>query len=139
MKEWKIRQELYHRLNSDYEDDLKKFKIEISEDIINNAVKYFKETDVGWIYPAKSYMVAICYSKWLSDDFGGTPLDYLNDDSLLHYNDPYYVPYYEDEETYNEILNNIGHWNFQNIGIVPDVRYYYEKEFLIVHKEDTLL
>lgn len=139
MKEWKIRQELYHRLNPVYEDDLKKFKVEIEEDIINNAVRYFTETDVGWIYPAKSYMVAICYSKWLSEDFGGNPLDYLKDEDLLHHNDPYYVPYHKDSNTYDEILSKIGYWNFANIGIVPDVKYYYEKEFLIDVKEETFL
>jgi hypothetical protein len=139
MKEWKIRQELYHRLNPEYEDDLKKFQIEIQSNIIDNAVKYFKETDVGWIYPAKSYMVAICYSKWLSEIFGEKYLDYLNDDGLLHYNDPYYIPYYKDSVTYDEILKKIGHWNFKNEGIVPDVRYYFEKEFMINENENVLL
>lgn len=131
MKDWKIRQELYHRLNREHRDDLKHFDIQITDDIVGDAVKYFKETDVGWLYPAKSYMVGICYSKWLSDEFGGEPLEYLNDEDLLYGNDPYFVTYKEDSDTYDKILNIIGGWNFDFTGIVPDVNEYFKDEFMI--------
>lgn len=130
MKEWKVRQEIYHRLNPEHTDDLKNFDVEISENIIDNAILYFKVTDIGWIWPAKSYMVGICYALWLSKDFGGDPLDYLNDPELLYNNDSYFKTYNEDPETYDAILKNINGWEFDNsIGVVPQVRHYYDLEF----------
>ena len=132
MQDWKIRQEIYHRLHRDHRDDLNKFDIEISDNIVENAVRYFTETDVGWIYPAKSYMVGICYAKWLSDEFGEDPLVYLNEPNLLYDNDPYFVPYNQDKLTYDKVLEQIGGWNFNEfIGIVPDVKEYFLEEFLI--------
>ena len=132
MEEWKIRQDLYHKLNKDYSDDLNKVKISFDKDIVNNAIKYFNDTEIGWIYPAKSYMVAICYSKWLSDFFGKHPLDYLNDSQLLYNNDPYFITYEKDFTTYDKILENINYWQFcQKSGMVPDVKNYFIEEFMI--------
>jgi hypothetical protein len=128
--EWKILQEIYHRLNVNFTDDASNFDIEINDDIINNAVKYFKQRDIGYIWPAKSYMVGICYAKWLSKEFGGNPLDYLSDPELLYNNDPYFKSYDDDSDTYNKILDKIGSWDFdESAGVVPDVRQYFIKEF----------
>ena len=69
MKDWKIKQELYHRLNVVHEDDLSKVNIEKTENVVEDALRYFEERDVGWLYPSKSYVVAICYAWWLSHDF----------------------------------------------------------------------
>ena len=132
MNEWKIRQELFHRLNKFHDDDLNDKDVILSNDIVNNAVLYFTNTDIGWIYPAKSYMVAICYARWLSDEFGNTPFYYLNDPMLLYGNDPYFVEYDNASEIYNSILEKIGGWKFdQSTGLVPDVKEYFLKEFLI--------
>jgi len=129
---WKIRQEVYHRINTDFDDDLNTKEIEISADIVNDAVRYFTERDIGWIYPAKSYMVGICYARWLSENFGGEPIDYLNDADLLYGNDPYFKTYYSDKENYDKILNKIDHWNFdESVGMVPDVKDYFVKEFML--------
>lgn len=131
MKEWKIKQEIFHRLNTEYEDDLSKFEITMSENIVDNAVKYFKEKDIGWIYPAKSYMVGICYSKWLVEYFGGEFFEYLNDEDLLYGNDPFFKTYSQDKETYDEILKQINFLAFdENEGIVSDVKKYFVEEFL---------
>jgi hypothetical protein len=46
MKDWKIKQEIYHRLNTELTDDAKKFKIEISDNIGGNSVKYFQTTQI---------------------------------------------------------------------------------------------
>ena len=130
MKEWKMHQEIYHRLNPVYDDDERNFEIEISDNIIDNAIKYFLTTDIGWIWPAKSYMVGICYAKWLAEIYGGDPLSYLEDPDLLYNNDPYYVSYPSDPDTYNKILCGIGGWNFDNqLGVVPQVRHYFDLEF----------
>jgi len=132
MKEWQIRQEIYHRLHRNHEDDLSTQDIQITENVVEDAVRYFKEQNIGWIYPAKSYMVSICYAKWLSEEFGGEPMEYLNDPNLLFGNDPYFVEYDKDPQTYENILKIIG-WNFSSIeGMCPDVKNYFNKEFMIL-------
>lgn len=130
-EDWKIRQEIYHRLNTEYEDDLKKFDIELTTDIVCGAIRYFYDRDIGWVYPSKSYMVAICYARWLEQYFGGDAYDYLNDPDLLYGNDPYFVEYSRDPKTYHEILETVT-WEFdESTGLVPDVKEYFLKEFLI--------
>ena len=131
MQDWKIKQELYHRMNQIHSDDLNDKEIILSNDIVDNAVRYFKETNIGWIYPAKSYMVGICYARWLSEEYGGHPLNYLEDAELLYGNDPYFVQYSTDPASYHKILNSIGGWEFDQIGMVPDVKEYYKAEFMI--------
>lgn len=134
MEEWQIRQNVFHRLNPEHTDDLKHFTITISEDIVGDAVRYFTTRDIGWVYPSKSYMVGICYARWLSETFGGDPLSYLNvtNPDILFDNDPYYVPYSVDTHTYDAIIEAIGGWAFdQTVGLVPDVRQYFEEEFMI--------
>lgn len=136
MQDWKIRQEIYHRLNTTFDDDLKTKDIVITNNIVEDAVRYFFEKDIGWIYPSKSYMVAICYARWLTENFGGNYLNYLNDVDLLHGNDPYYQIYSDDEEIYNKILLEIGGWNFDQLsGMVPDVKKYFMKEFLFTDSQ----
>jgi len=133
MKEWKIRQEIFHRLNIDHDDDLSLHNVEVRDEIIENAIKYFTTTELGWVYPAKSYVVAICYARWLNQHFGEDFYESLNDPELLHGNDPYYVPYEQDKDTYNKILNAVG-FNFnEDIGIIPDVKMYFLKEFDLVN------
>ncbi len=132
MVEWKLRQEIYHRLQLEHSDDLNTKDVEISENIVNNALRYFTETDVGWIYPAKSYMVGICYARWLAEHFGGRPVEYLEDPDLLYGNDPYFVQYSTDPGTYHRILTQIGGWEFDvTEGMVPDVYGYFREEFMI--------
>lgn len=127
MKEWKIKQEIFHKLNRIHEDDLQNFSIQINDNIVDNAVKYFKERDLGWIYPAKSYVVGICYAKWISEDFGEDFYTVLDDPELLWSNDPYFVPYNKDKETYDSILSAIQNIDVSS-GIVSDIRKYYEEE-----------
>lgn len=132
MEDWKIRQELYHRLNTVHDDDLNDKDIVITDNLVTDAVRYFKEDNLGWIYPSKSYMVAICYARWLSEEFGNNPIDYLNDIDLLFGNDPYFITYDEDAITYNQILGYIGGWQFNETkGYVHDVKSYFLKEFMI--------
>lgn len=131
MEDWKLRQEIYHRLNRKHSDDLKTKEITITKNVVEDAIRYFIEKDIGWIYPSKSYMVGICYAKWLSENFGGRPLEYLNDNNLLYGNDPYFLPYEKDVKTYMKILENIG-WDFdETLGMVPDVKEYFKQEFML--------
>lgn len=130
--EWKIRQDIYHRLNQEHDDDLNTKEIVITDNVVDDAIRYFIERDIGWIYPSKSYMVGICYARWLSETWGGDPIDYLNDEELLYGNDPYFKPYAEDPKIYDAILDKINGWNFnQQTGMVPDVRGYFIEEFMI--------
>jgi hypothetical protein len=129
-KEWKIRQELYHKTNTEHDDDLNKLHVEYSNDIVETAVKYFNDKDLGFVYPAKSYVVAICYAYWLSKDFNEDFYELLRDKDLLFNNDPYFKTYDEDPYTYDEILKKITPFN-ENKGIIPDIRNYYKVEFFI--------
>lgn len=128
MKEWRIRQELYHRLNREYTDDLNKVDIVITDDVVGEAVRHFKEKIDQWIYPAKSYFVAICYASWLAEDFNEDFYSLLDDDMLLAGNDPYFITYSKDKETYDKILFNVT-MPIEMIGMVPDVKNYYDEEF----------
>ena len=133
MKDWKVRQEIYHRLNSDHSDDLNRVEIQECPDsqILDYAIEYFTNDKIGWVYPAKSYVVGICYALWLTKDFGGGFYEYLNDPELLYGNDPYFVPYDKDQQTYDNIINSVGLGFDQRVGVIPDIRHYYEEEFML--------
>jgi hypothetical protein len=129
MKDWKVKQEIFHRLNNKYEDDLNDKDIELNTDIVGNAVKYFTTTELGWVYPAKSYVVGICYAKWISELYSENFYEILNDEDLLYRNDPYFIPYNQNKKDYDTIIKIVG-LNFdENIGIIPDIKEYFIKEF----------
>lgn len=126
MQEWKIKQEIYHRLNTVYSDDLNKVDIVISHEY-SDIIKHFYEKVDQWIYPAKSYFVAFCYASWISEDYGENIIDLLKDPMLLAGNDPYFKTYDDDPDTYNKILSQID-LPIPMKGMVPDVREYYNDE-----------
>lgn len=128
VKEWKIKQELFHRLNKYHDDDLSLHHITIESDIVEWAVKYFETDEIGWVYPAKSYVVGICYARWLSEDFDEDFYEVLNDQDLLHENDPYFVRYMDDKQTYDEIIRKVGLDFDCSNGVIPDVKEYYMQE-----------
>lgn len=129
-KEWKINQEIYHRLNKNHSDDLKDADIVMTENVIEDALRYFNDKDVGWIYPSKSYVVAICYAYWLSKDFEEDMYELLDDKDLLYNNDPYFIPYSQDKETYDKIIEKVLPLD-EKKGHIPSIKSYYEAEFLI--------
>ena len=131
MKEWKIRQELFHRLNKEYSDDLNKVEITTSENIEEDALRHFFERIDEWIYPAKSYFVAYCYAYWISVDFNEDFWTLLRDPMLLAGNDPYFKTYDESPEIYDYLFDNIN-WPIPMKGMVPDVYEYYKEEILDV-------
>jgi len=128
MKDWKARQAAFHTTATEFRDDLNEVDILISDDIVDDAVLHFNEKVDEWIYPAKSYVVAICYATWLSEDYGEDFYEVLDDPDLLFGNDPYFVPYSDDEGTYNAILEAIDF--DRNAGMVPDIYEYYKEEML---------
>ena len=129
MKEWKVRQEVYHRLNEEHGDDLNCVEIEIVDDVVASAIRYFTETEVGWLYPSKSYVVAILYAKWLHEEFSEDFITALDDPDLLYVNDPYFVTYSQDKENYIKIIAALP--NSMDGGMIPDIRNYFEKEFML--------
>tara|TARA_R110002072_G_scaffold1322_2_gene10781 strand:+ start:5369 stop:5707 length:339 start_codon:yes stop_codon:yes gene_type:complete len=98
------------------------------ENIVRDAVLHFNEYVDETIRPAKAYFVAICYAHWLSQDFNEDFFELLNDKYLLAENDPHFIQYHLDIDTYDQILKNIE-FPLKMIGMVPDVRKYYEDEF----------
>jgi hypothetical protein len=126
MQEWKIKQEIYHRLNNEYRDDLNNVDIVISNEY-NNIIRHFHEKVDQWIYPAKSYFVAVCYASWIAEDYNEDLIELLRDPMLLAGNDPYFKTYDEDPETYDKILRDIELPLKMN-GMVPDVKEYCDEE-----------
>lgn len=125
LKEWKVRQEVYRRLNKPTTDDLNKVDIEWRPDtIVEDALRHWNEYIEEWIYPAKSYFVGICYARWIADDFQEDFYEVLDDPDLLP-DDPYFVPYSEATEIYDAILLEA---EFGDDGMVTDVLKYYDEE-----------
>jgi hypothetical protein len=59
-------------MNDDFGDDLSDKDIQYRYDtIVGDCVDYVTKPkeDTGWMYPAKSYVVALCYAQWISEDF----------------------------------------------------------------------
>lgn len=131
MKEWKIRQQYFDMVHGseNYRDDLNEVEINLVEgdDIVEYAIQHFEEYVDEWIYPSKSYVVAICYATWIADDFDEDFYDTLNDPELLPH-DPYFVPYEDDKYTYDAIIEAIG--EIDMTGMVPDIYEYYKEEIL---------
>lgn len=126
--EWKARSKAYHHMNKEYTDDLNKVDIVWRPNtIVEDALMHWKEEVPDWIYPAKSYFVAICYANWITEDFEQYFDKVLDDPDLLP-NDPYFKRYSEDKETYDEILKKLE-W-IEDEGMVPDVYKYYREEML---------
>jgi hypothetical protein len=139
MKEWKIKQEIYHRLNTIYSDDLNKVDIVISYEY-SDIIKHFYEKVDQWIYPAKSYFVAVCYASWISQDYGENIIDLLKDPMLLAGNDPYFKTYDDDPDTYNKILSQIdlpnkniiffaGYYHSNNIAYILETKYEFKMNY----------
>ena len=131
MLDWKTRLQLFNSTAEEFTDDLNKVDIRTEEDSVTWAVKHFNERVDEWVYPAKSYFVAICYAYWISLDFRYDFIELLDDKDLLAGNDPYFKTYSEDKETYNAILNQAELPDpSSQMGMVPDVRSYYEEEMM---------
>ena len=129
MREWKLKQEVYHRLNPTHKDTLNDKEIYLiweDNDIILNAKRHWVEQVERFIYPAKSYCVAICYAKWIERDYGDKFYDLLNDKDLLFGNDPYFEVYKEKKHIYDPIIKAFP--KDEQLGMIPDIRDYYEKE-----------
>ena len=144
MKEWHMRHKIFHQVfkDTDMGDDLSKETIieEFDKDsIIKRALEYPTVQTKELFYPGKSYAVAITFAKLLSKNFDVKFYEALDDSLLLYGNDPYFVRYSEDKETYDKILENFPTTLFKTLDKCSDnykktIDYFY-KEFLL--HEDT--
>jgi len=129
MKEWKLKQEVYHRLNTTHKDTLLDKEISLiweEKDIVDWAIRHWNEKVDRFVYPAKSYCVAICYAKWIERDCGDNFYELLNDPLLLYNNDDYFETYKGKEHIYDPIIKAFP--KDEQLGMIPDIRGYYEKE-----------
>lgn len=97
-------------------------------DVISQTIHFF-QTQSELIYPAKSYFVAIVYAKCLEQYFAQDFYKSLDDDQLIP-DDPYFVPYSTDCQTYNIILDNISKDVLSYDSTKKTVEYF-KKEFLV--------
>ena len=100
----------------------------LNYDNIEQEVIDFFFTESQIIYPAKSYFVAIVYAHCLSKYFHQDFLNALSDSELLP-DDKFFIPYSQDKERYDKILQAIGNiWQYPSICKTVN---YFQKEFLI--------
>ena len=140
MKEWHVRHKVFHQMfkNIDLGDDLSKetiIKEKEDRDIIKRAVEYFSRQSKNLYYPGKSYAVGIIYAKLLEKNFDENFYESLNDKLLLYENDPYFIPYSEAKDIYDEILKKID-WEYFNFPEKASPNFnktceYFYKEFLL--------
>lgn len=101
------------------------------DDIIKYAIDYFFSRDNTLYYPSKSYSVAYIYSVMLVRNFGGELKEYLNDESLLYYNDDYFKTYDSSPEIYDILISEIGNDLEQyHQGWVDETIKYFNQECL---------
>ncbi|RLA63445.1 MAG: hypothetical protein DRQ88_12415 [Epsilonproteobacteria bacterium] len=144
MKEWKTRQELYHRMFTDHSDVFTQFEIELNYDkdtIIKRALEYPTVQSELLYYPAKSYAVGIIFAHKISEKFNEDFYETLNDPDLLYKNDPYFVPYQSDKSTYDRIISEFPLSSLDQLSTPNLVKTleYFEKEFLFHKKTCTLI
>lgn len=139
LKDWKIAQDVYHRLNGDELRDLKTSSETEPRDyatqssLVDDIVLHFFKDPEVLIYPAKSYFVAIIYATLLVRHFDEDFYTVLNDPELLYGNDPHFKPYNESQSIYDAVMNVVGEHSGidMTLGQCPDVVQYFEEEFMI--------
>ena len=104
---YKDYQRLYNELVQDHPDDFANMQIVESEELIENALHYFREATFPLYYPAKSYAVAIIYATKLKELYGIDVKETLSDPDLFLGQDPYFIPYGKDPVTYDTLLKRL--------------------------------
>ena len=122
-------QRLYKELVQDNPDDFDKMEFVEEEELVQNALKYFDSATFPLIYPAKSYAVAIIYAYKIKEVYGVPILTTLDDPDLFLGQDPYFVPYSSDKDTYTTIIAHLqDRPNFLREGWAPQTVKYFEAE-----------
>lgn len=106
---YKDYQRLYNQLVTDHPDDFSNMQIVEDVEIVKNALHYFKEATFPLIYPAKSYAVAVIYAVKLNELYGVDIYETLSDSDLFLGQDPFFVTYTQDPESYDRIMDELSH------------------------------
>jgi hypothetical protein len=144
MKEWKLRQKIYHAMHQfgKFSDDLASADIIENfeyDNIVKKALEYPTIQSKTLHYPAKSYSVAVTYAYLLEKEFNEKMIECLDDSELLFNNDPYFKKYSESKKIYDKILEKFPFHILENKEECSEdyrktIEYFY-KEFLL--HEDT--
>jgi hypothetical protein len=124
----------------DYGDNIDKLDYleqHLSEkDLINEIFNYFLRQQDQLIFPAKSYAVAIIYSRLIEKYFGTPLLESLNDSNLFWETDRFFTPYAEKKIVYDHVMRMLDQyqlWDFEESRIenVLKTVYFFKQEFSI--------
>lgn len=136
--DWKLRHKLFHTLFKDHDlgDDLSKETIVEEyekEKIVQRATAYPVVQTKELYYPGKSYAIAVTFAKQLENNFGVDFYEALDDPDLLYGNDPYFVRYSDDKETYDKIIENFPWDAFEGecSENFKKTLYYFDFEFFL--------
>ena len=125
MKEYTYRRTVFYQLhaNHDWQDDHDNFDIKIRPDnsnVVEDAVSYLKTGEPHTHFPGAARAVAVAAAYLVAENFNENFYDVLNDKNLMHDNDPYFLPYSEDKETYDKIIEKVGNdinWDSFRMGL----------------------
>jgi len=136
MKDWEVRQQVFHRLNRFHPDQVTDERVEYMSDwsddaLVERIVEYFAVAPSKVVYPAKSYLVAIVYARLLSHFFKEDFYVALDSANLLYGNDPYFKRYSDHKHVYDAVLERIGLDFDMSASEIPDVQDYFLEEFQI--------
>lgn len=108
---YKEYQYLYRDLVQVHEDDISKVESVTTENTLEEklrgALEYFKAKSLPIIYPGKSYGVALVYAMNIERDYGIPLRKTLNDPELFLGDDQFFVPYDQDPETYEALIQQL--------------------------------
>lgn len=144
MKEHKINQHIYHHLSciEDYLDNLNYIETDIHDpELYYDICNYFCNADVNVLkFPAKSFAVAVIYSKLLEKYFNENFMISLSDTDLFSGNDKFFTPYGQNDrvcQIYDDVIlfisaNNL--WDFESSTIINVLKTveFFKKEFLLM-------
>lgn len=137
MKDYKVRQILYNKLN-EFDDNLMGLDYLIIDDpneIARVGADYFLKPMDLLIYPSKSFSVAIIYAHLLKEYFAEDFFNSLNSEDLFCGNDRFFIPYDSAKDIYDVILTKINYnSNFKlNFGLfqIKKTVDYFKSEFSV--------
>lgn len=129
MKTWKMCQQIYNSLVQEHTDAEHLHKRVYSDEIVEHALDYVRHRHPYGVYPAKSYIIAIIYAHLLKETYQEDFYEVLNDPDLLYGQDTHFVPYSEDPETYDAIIDRLRTMpNWIAGGWAPFTVDYFHKE-----------
>lgn len=132
---YKEYQYLYRDLVKEHDDAIDKVPFVETENTVvekvRGAMAFFRSEAFPIIYPGKSYGVAVVYATHILRDYGIPLRDTLHDPDLFLGEDPYYVTYDQDPDTYEailEALTEFGEADYTQLGWAKQTSIYYRLE-----------